>query len=353
MILSWFSLVLIFAPLLYVEAAHANRTECIRIHDQSIGCEKNQECKKSDPQGLDPRGYCVPRGFPVRCEPPFVEFGERQRCLSYEYDALHYDEAHKKCLDKGAALAAIEEGMPGLDKLRDFIIEHHQQISINWSVWVVKEHPTDDETKWDKHCFSFMEFPWTPCPGHVFNRMNFFCEQYKYNPCGDESWFYRDSQCFKAITRPEGYTFWEAKDECAEEHGAILATIDSRSKNELTIKLLKESGVIPRSIELQDAWIGLRLYRFSDPAISDYAEWQDGEIDDYYLQEDHRGKYPWAPGEPNHEDEFCVQVNTDQDKALWNDRNCGEKLKAAICSRPYAYAPEELLQNCVKMFVRK
>ncbi|KAI1704559.1 hypothetical protein DdX_14194 [Ditylenchus destructor] len=135
--------------------------------------------------------------------------------------------------------------------------------NFNLTVWVVREHPTGNETKWDKHCFSFNGFP-ELCRGHRFDMLPFFCEQYKYNPCGDGAWFYRDSQCFKAITRPEGYTFWEAKDECAKEDGAILATIDSRSKNELTIKLLKESRVMPRSIELQDAWIGFRLYRFME-----------------------------------------------------------------------------------------
>ncbi|KAI1710302.1 lectin c-type domain-containing protein [Ditylenchus destructor] len=289
-----------------------------------------------------------PTGLPVNCLPGFITVGERQRCLRYEEKPVCYDEAQKKCLEDGGALAELSPSTENIDRVQAEVLKHHSGSSDDASIWVVNAKPPSGLTKWDAHCLQFSNLTTQSCHKAACKHLPYFCEYYKYNPCGGDDaqkqhWFYRDEQCLKAVYRPEGFTFSDAIAVCKElDENSIVATVDSRGKNELTKKLLEVEGQLNGNPpDLADAWIGLHL-----DLENQTATWQNGEEDDYYLREESKGKYPWAPGEPNnHVDgcpdckETCVQVNTGKDKSYWNDRSCDVKLKAVVCSRPYTFRP--------------
>ncbi|KAI1704554.1 lectin c-type domain-containing protein [Ditylenchus destructor] len=288
-----------------------------------------------------------PTGLPVHCPSGFITVGNRQRCLKYQENPVCYDEAQKKCLEDGGALAEISLSTENIDRVEAEVLKHNPESS-DASIWVVNDNPPSGVSKWDAHCLQFSNGTASSCHIAACKHLPYFCEYYKYNPCGGDDatkrdWFYRDEECLRAVYRPDGYTFSEAIAVCAEFHeNGTVATVDSRGKNELTKKLLEVEGQLNGNPpDLADAWIGLHL-----DLENQTATWQNGEEDDYYLREENKGKYPWAPGEPNNRvdrcpecKETCVQVNTGKDKTYWNDRSCDVKLKAVICSRPYAYRP--------------
>ncbi|KAI1710299.1 lectin c-type domain-containing protein [Ditylenchus destructor] len=298
-------------------------------------------------RSCDVKLKAVPTRFPFQCPPGFITVGERQRCLKYEEKPVCYDEAQKKCLDADGALAEISPSTENIDRVKAEVLKHHPGSSDDASIWVVNKNPPSGLTKWDAHCLQFSNLTTQSCHIAACKHLPYFCEYYKYNPCGGDDaqkqgWVYRDEQCLKAVYRKLGFTFSDAIAVC-KELNSIVATVDSRGKNELTKKLLEVEGQLnwEGAPILTDAWIGLHL-----DLENQTATWQNGEEDDYYLREENRGKYPWAPGEPNNRvdecadcKEMCVQVNTDQDKSYWNDRSCDVKLKAVICSRPYAFRP--------------
>ncbi|KAI1695117.1 hypothetical protein DdX_19762 [Ditylenchus destructor] len=187
---------------------------------------------------------------PIACQPPYIEIGKYERCVKYMDESLSYDEAHKKCLDEDGTLATVNLG--GIRTVQN--LKHLE----------------------------------THCEAGSFSKLPYFCERYKYNPCGPDGnyqkWSYRDGHCFKVITSTTEFTFDEANKACRDLPGnrTRLATIYSKSQNMLVTKLLEDEGFrcgekCGKAGEAltKATWIGLYFTKHfgGDPEIQDHGVW--------------------------------------------------------------------------------
>ncbi|KAI1691851.1 hypothetical protein DdX_21599 [Ditylenchus destructor] len=60
-----------------------------------------------------------PTRLPVHCASGLITVGNRQRCLKYEEKPVCYDEAQKKCLEDGGALAEISLSTENIDRVEE------------------------------------------------------------------------------------------------------------------------------------------------------------------------------------------------------------------------------------------
>ncbi|KAI1707200.1 hypothetical protein DdX_12578 [Ditylenchus destructor] len=302
-----------------------------------------------------------PTRYSVECPPLHIDVGIYQRCLKYEPVALDYDAAHKKCLKDGGALAAAAPGMSGLDKMEAEVKQHQAQSnSSEYSAWIVREHPPEGESAWDPHCLTFKDGV-QKCDGSSHEKLPYFCERYKYSPCGEqEGWSFRDNTCYKVIIGKKPILVNDFVDlshaatilcrdiGTFDEDGwsdTYLAKVDSRSKNELVIDMLEKAGV-------KNAWIGLDMNREVTGDHEWYGHWMnkasEGFTDESYLsQEEQHGRYPWAPDEPQGSDLGSASVFFSRNvylskidgQWLWKVSQIFEKLEAVVCSRPFTIKP--------------
>ncbi|KAI1729608.1 lectin c-type domain-containing protein [Ditylenchus destructor] len=252
-----------------------------------------------------------PKPYPINCPDNFAEVGKYNRCLLYQEDPKTLTNAHRKCLADGGALASASPEMPGFDKIKEIALNKSNGSPV--SIW---HEYVDGKQRWKPHCIAFPE---GKCDPEKQTELPYFCEYYK------------------TVSNPNGMSFAEARKACqALGGGADVAVVNSMGKNELLRRLLEQENLMDPDYQhhdpLDNAWIGL----FHD---GKKLQWVDGEEEKILLEEENKGKYPWAPGEPGLDSsEKCTEVKTGE-QGLWNDLFCSQPLRAAICSRKFSLQP--------------
>ncbi|KAI1698184.1 lectin c-type domain-containing protein [Ditylenchus destructor] len=237
--------------------------------------------------------------------------------------------AHSICLEDGGALAYAERGMPGFDKMAEAVLSKSNGSPVR--VW---HDNFKGKEQWDFKQGRCLSFPDQECVTREFEKLPFFCEYYRVNPC-DGGWHYRDGQCFKIVKGENGgFTFDEAREVCKALGSDVdLAGINSLAKNELVKHFVtKQLDCVPTPNEdysWNRAWIGLQV-------VDHKLVWLNGKpADEELMKEDGFGlTYPWRHDTSLRSNDVQKCVHFDHLNS-WRDFDCGRKNGFAVCGRKY------------------